>query len=65
MPDENRDKEQKDLHQKDLPEEIILPYVTLDWTEEQLENLAKIASSDAAQPTEALIRLMKEDAQRR
>lgn len=41
------------------PPEINLPLVTIDWTQEQLENLAKIATSDAAQPTEALIRAMK------
>ena len=39
--------------------EATLPHVKIDWTEKELENLARLANSEPAKPTEALIRAMK------
>ncbi|MGA9069762.1 MAG: hypothetical protein WB424_05895 [Terracidiphilus sp.] len=39
--------------------EINLPRVELDWTEREIESLAKLALGEPAEPTEALIQLMR------
>lgn len=39
--------------------EMNLPTITIDWTEKELEALAKIANSEPAKPPEALVRLMR------
>lgn len=39
--------------------EINLPFVTVPWTQRELETLAKLADSEPPKPTEALIRAMK------
>jgi hypothetical protein len=39
--------------------ECALPHVRVDWTDAELASLAKLASSEPAKPTDALIRLMK------
>jgi hypothetical protein len=39
--------------------ESSLPLVELDWTEKELESLARLMSSEPAKPTEALIRALK------
>jgi hypothetical protein len=36
-----------------------LPHVTIVWTEKELNHLAKLLTSEPAEPTEALIRAMK------
>lgn len=35
------------------------PHVTINWTEKELNHLAKLLTSEPAEPTEALIRAMK------
>ncbi len=39
--------------------ETMLPIVELEWTEKELENLARQVSSEATKPTDALIRALK------
>ena len=39
--------------------EAVLPHVNLDWTEEELASLMELAGGEPAQPTEALVRLMR------
>jgi hypothetical protein len=36
-----------------------LPHVTINWTEKELESLARLASSEPAKPTAALVRALK------
>ena len=39
--------------------ESALPHVTINWTEKELESLARLASSEPAKPTAALVRALK------
>jgi len=39
--------------------DLALPRVEISWTERELESLAALASSEPAEPTEALIRAMR------
>ena len=39
--------------------ETALPHVRINWTEKELENLARLASSEPAKPTPALIRALR------
>jgi hypothetical protein len=39
--------------------ELTLPRVEISWTQQELENLAALASREPAAPTEALIRAMR------
>ena len=38
---------------------VMLPRVDIRWTPEELENLAKLASGQPAEPTDALVRAMR------
>jgi len=38
---------------------VALPNVDIDWTEKELESLAKLASTEPAKPTPALVRALK------
>ena len=40
--------------------EVTLPHVDVQWTEKELENLAELASGLPADPTDALIRAMRQ-----
>ena len=39
--------------------EAALPRVKIDWTPEELENLARLSTPEPAKPTEALVRAMR------
>jgi len=39
--------------------EAVLPYVNLTWNEKELESLMDLTRADPAQPTNALVRLMR------
>jgi methylase of polypeptide subunit release factors len=42
-----------------ISEEIALPYVTIEWSEKELETLAKLLTLEPAKPTEALVAAMR------
>jgi len=39
--------------------EAALPHVSIDWTQEELEKLARFSTAEPAKPTEALVRAMR------
>ena len=39
--------------------DLVLPRVSIEWTERQLESLAELAAREANRPTDALIRAMR------
>lgn len=39
--------------------EAALPHVSIDWTQEELEKLARFSTAEPAKPTEALVKAMR------